>query len=270
MRGVANRACVDDLRGARVDAAGGGLKTRECVVYLEDLDAKGLIELPVLRKTGRPRGRATSIHYSEAGEPRPEREGMLGDVAPVALDLVTTHGERGLWRELVERYHYLGHKVPYGAHLRYLVRIATPRREVAGCLQFSSPAWKIAARDTWLAWDDEARRQNLQKIVCNSRFLILPWLRIKGLASHVLGLSARVVPDDWEESYGVRPAMFETFVETGRYDGTCYRAANWIELGRTAGRGRQDREHEHPEPVKSCWVYPLESGYRRRLGAKRS
>ena len=150
-------------------------------------------------------------------------------------------GQRAVWRELVARHHYLGDVVPYGAQLRYLISISTPDREIAGCLQFSSPAWKLETRDRWIGWDDRARRANLQRIVNNSRFLILPWIRIKGLASHVLSLAASGLVDDWEEAYAVRPVLLETFVETGRFDGTCYKAANWIVLGETAGRGRQDR-----------------------------
>ena len=139
-------------------------------------------------------------------------------MSPVTLGLVTTAQERALWRELVERYHYLGHKVPYGAHLRYLVWISTPGAELAGCVQFSS--------------------------------------------------AARVMVEDWEEAYGLKPALLETFVDRERYEGTCYRAANWIDVGETTGRGRMDRDRTAAGPVKTCLVYPLTDDFRRRLGGE--
>lgn len=244
----------------------GNPKTRECFEWLGAVAELGVLPIPAVQAR-KPQVR-TPVEQSDAGRERPERRGTLRDVRPVAIELVRAPDERAVWRELVDRHHYLGDAVPYGARLRYLITIATPEREIAGCLQFSSPAWKLESRDRWLGWDDSARRKNLQRIVNNSRFLILPWLRIRGLASHVLGLSARIVADDWQESYAVRPVMLETFVETARFDGTCYRAANWIEVGTTTGRGRQDRRHEHSGPVKSIWVCPLTPDYRRRLGAR--
>jgi hypothetical protein len=245
----------------------GRLKARECYEYLDLLEAHGLVRLPP-RKEQRRRG-PTSIHHTDEGRERPRREGALADVAPVALGLVANGEERALWRELVDRYHYLGHKVAFGAHLRYLVWIGKPTREVAGCIQFSSAARWLQARDRFIGWDDLTRQKNLPRVINNSRFLVLPWLSIKGLASHVLALAARVVVDDWEEAYGVRPALIETFVSRERYEGTCYRAANWVEVGVTAGRGRMDRENRWAEPVKTCLVYPLANDFRRRLGVPR-
>lgn len=242
----------------------GRLKTRECYEYLELLETRGLIGLPARRRQ-RPRG-PTSIVYTDAGGERPRREGTLSEVVPVTLGLASSAEDRALWRELIERYHYLGHKVAYGAHLRYLVWISKPRRELAGCLQFSSAARRLVARDRHIGWDDATRQQNLPRVVSNSRFLILPWLQIKGLASHVLSLAARVMRDDWQEAYGTRPVLLETFVERGRFEGTCYRAANWVEVGATAGRGRMDRHTRRAEPVKTCLVYPLVRDFRRRLG----
>jgi len=241
----------------------GGLKTRECYEYLGTLEERGLLVLPAKRPQ-RPRG-PTSIHFTEASAPREWQEAELGEVLPVTLGLVTNGSERALWRELIERHHYLGHKVPYGAHLRYLVWMGA-KRELCGCLQFSSAARRLAVRDRWIGWDDQTRQRNLVQVVCNSRFLILPWLRISGLASHVLGLGARLVVEDWLEAYGVRPVLLETFVARERFEGTCYRAANWIELGTTAGRGRMDRHTRRSESVKTCFIYPLVGDFRRCLG----
>ena len=242
----------------------GRLKTRECYEYIGLLEAKGLVKLPA-RREQRPRG-PTSIHHTQAGRARPRREGAVSDVAPVRFGLVANGEERALWRELVDRYHYLGHKVAYGAHLRYLVWISRPRREPAGCVQFSSAARWLAARDQFIGWDDVTRQKNLPQVLNNSRLLILPWLSIRGLASHVLSVAARVVVEDWQEAYGVSPVLLETFVERERFEGTCYRAANWIEVGETAGRGRMDRHKRAEQPIKMCLVYPLVGEFRRRLG----
>jgi hypothetical protein len=242
--------------------ASGRLKARECYEYLEALEAKGLVKLPP-RREQRPRG-PTRIRFTEAGRERERREGRLSDVAPVSLGLVGNAEERALWRELVERYHYLGHKVAFGAHLRYLVWVSKP--ELCGCVQFSSAARWLQSRDRYIGWDDATRQKNLPRVVNNSRFLILPWFSIQGLASHVLSLAARVVVDDWEEAYGVRPVLLETFVEKDRYEGTCYRAANWVEVGPTSGRGRMDRHNLAAEPVKSCFLLPLDREFRRKLG----
>jgi hypothetical protein len=243
----------------------GRLKTRECYEYLGLAESKGLLDLPQ-KRVQRPRG-PTSIRYTQASEPRSERTCELAQVQPVTLALVAGADERALWRELIERHHYLGHKVAYGASLRYLVWMSTPGRELCGCLQFSSAARRVAARDRWIGWDDATRQRSLTQVVNNSRFLILPWLHIRDLASHVLSLASRVVVEDWQEAYGVRPVLLETFVTRERYEGTCYRAANWVEVGATAGRGRMDRENRWAEPVKTCLVYPLVGDFRRRLGA---
>ena len=245
----------------------GRLKSRECYEYLDLLEVKGLVKLPARREQRR-RG-PTRIRHTESGAAQPRREGTLSDVTPVRIALVANAEERALWRELVDRYHYLGHKVAYGAHLRYLVWISRPERALAGCLQFSSPARRLLARDRFIGWDDATRRRYLPKVVDNSRFLILPWLSVRGLASHVLSLAARVVVEDWEKAYAVRPVLLETFVERDRFLGTCYRAANWIEVGETAGRGRMDRHTRAAEPIKRCLLYPLVGDFRRRLGVTR-
>lgn len=243
----------------------GNPKTRECFEWLGVVAELGVLAIPAVQAR-KPQVR-TLIEHTDVGRERPVREGTLGDVRPVEIELVKTSSQRAVWRELVDRHHYLGDAVPYGAQLRYLLWISTPDRGIAGCLQFSSPAWKLETRDRWLGWDDSMRLEHLQRIVNNSRFLILPWFRIKGLASHILSRAAGRLVDDWEEAYAVRPVLLETFVETGRFSGTCYKAANWIALGETAGRGRQDRANLWAEPVKTCFVRPLVGDFRRRLGA---
>lgn len=243
----------------------GSLKARECTEFLEKLESEGLLALPEKRQ-GRAVGSRTEVPITERGEPGAPLEGTAGDLGSIELELVHGDEERRLFRELVGRYHYLGHAVPFGAHLRYLVQCSRPERKVVGCVQFSSPAWRMAARDRWIGWDDETRARNLQHIVSNSRFLILPWVHVKNLASRVLSLAVRRMAADWARHYGVEPLLVETLVDPVRYRATSYRAANWIELGRTSGRGRMDRRREREGMApKTVLVYPLASDALRRL-----
>jgi len=247
----------------------GSLKTWECKELLAELESAGMLELPPLRAT-RPRGSHTSVPSSAQGEVQEPIAGTVGDVAPVSLVRVTTCEQRRLWRELVGRYHYLGCTVPFGAHLRYLIEVSRPRAAVVGCLQVSSAAWRIAVRDRWIGWSDSERRCNLQRVVSNSRFLLLPWVEVRYLASSVLAAMTRQFPLDWEQAYGVRPVLLETLVETGRYRGTCYRAANWLELGTTQGRGRMDRANQRQGACpKQVFVYPLVKNARQVLRGER-
>ena len=198
----------------------GKLKTRECKEFLESLHERALIRLPELR-VGRPRGSRTAVARSAQGEAREPLVGTLRDVAPFSIERVANEADLALWRELVERYHYLGHRVAFGAHLRYLIRIARPEPQVVGCLQFSSAAWRIAERERWIGGDDQTRAQGLQRIVCYSRFLILPWVRIQNLASAVLARAARRLVGDWEAHYALQPWLLETLVDRRRFSGTC-------------------------------------------------
>jgi len=239
----------------------GGLKSHECRQLLERLQTEGFLKLPGLRNLGGRGPRRADISASD-GEPVPV-ECAASECEPLELVLVESQAESRRWREQVERYHYLGCRVPFGAHLRYWA--CHGGRELA-CLLWTSPAWKMQARDEWIGWNDEQRRSNLQSIVNHGRFLVLPWVRIKGLASKVLALSARQMPRDWEARYGYRPLLLETLVDAARFRGTCYRAANWIQVGQTAGRGRMDREHKaHGQAIKDIYVYPLVRDARQRL-----
>jgi hypothetical protein len=239
----------------------GGLKNHECRQLLERLQAEGFLKLPEVRKRGG-RGPRRADISGPCSEPVPIECGV-GECEPLELALVEGPGESRRWRQQVERYHYLGCRVPFGAHLRYWVRHGG--RELA-CLLWTSPAWKMQARDEWIGWSDEQRRHNLQSIVNNGRFLVLPWVRVQGLASKILALSARQMPRDWETRYGCRPVLLETLVDAARFRGTCYRAANWIRVGQTAGRGRMDREHTaHGQAVKDIYVYPLARDARQQL-----
>ena len=239
----------------------GGLKNPECRRLIEQLAGQGLLRLPERRGRGAPGRRR--VARTVRGESPAEIHGSAGEWEPLRLEVVRGgqadhNGNHALFKELLDRHHYLGYRVPFGASLRYLVRSERTPENVLACLLWSSPAWRMAARDAWIGWSDEERARNLQLIVNNSRFLILPWVRVKGLASKILGACARQLPRDWEGLYGYRPLLLETLVEAGRFRGTCYRAANWIALGQTTGRGRMDREHAaHGEAVKDLYVYPL-------------
>jgi Domain of unknown function (DUF4338) len=231
----------------------GRLKNHECRQLLERLAAEGVLRLPALRKLGG--GGPRRVDTSQLRLEPEAVECAARECEPLELALVEGAAESRLWREHVERYHYLGCRVPFGSNLRYWVR--TRQRELA-CLLWTSPAWKMKPRDVWIGWSNEQRQRNLPGIVNNGRFLILPWVRVKGLASKILALSARQLPTDWESRYGHRPLLLETLVDASRFRGTCYRAANWIHVGQTAGRGRMDREHQRQgEAVKDIYLYPL-------------
>lgn len=239
----------------------GSLKNHECRQLLERLMADGVLTLPALRRLGGRGPRRVNISQPHSA-PEPV-ECAAQACEPLELVLVDGQRESRRWREMVARYHYLGCCVPFGAHLRYWVR--NRDRELA-CLLWTSPAWKMQARDAWIGWSDEQRKRNLQRIVNQGRFLVLPWVHVKGLASKILARSARQLPSDWEEHYGDRPLLLETLVDASRFRGTCYRAANWTYLGQTTGRGRMDREHKaHGQAIKDIYVYPLVRDARQRL-----
>jgi Domain of unknown function (DUF4338) len=235
----------------------GALKARECREFIEHLEQAGELTLPA-KRPGRPVGSRTAVPRTSFGDEGAARVGSVEDFAPILLEPVRSPEEHCSFRELVGRHHYLGYRVPFGAHVKYLVWGSRPERAPLGCLQFSSAAWRMAVRDRWIAWDDLTRKKNLSHVVSNSRFLILPWVRIVNLASHVLGLAARRLSEDWTERYAVEPWLAETLVDPARFHGGCYRAANWVALGTTTGRGRMDREHlRHGAEPKTVFVYPL-------------
>jgi hypothetical protein len=234
--------------------ASGRLKGREARDLLTALERRALLRLPE-KRAGRPPGREAHIPCSAVGDAQPLLAVRLDQVRPVSLHVVRSAAEHALFRELVGRHHYLGFATPFGAHLRYLVRSGGT---VLGCLQYSSAAWRLAARDHFVGWSERARRSNLPRVLQQSRFLMLPWVRVPHLASHALALSTRRIGPDWQQKYGVRPLLVETLVDPARFGGTCYRAANWVWLGETSGRGRMDRAHaRHGRAPKLLFVYPL-------------
>jgi hypothetical protein len=247
----------------------GRLKNHECRQLLERLAAEGRLKLPALRKVG-PQG-PRRIAWTTLSDPPREITGSAGEFEPLVLTLVEAETRDSIfWNELMDRHHYLRYRVPVGACLRYFVRSERLGETILACLQWSSPAWKMAARDRWIGWNDQQRKRNLQCIVNQSRFLILPWVHVSRLASKILAHSVRQLPGDFERRYGRTPLLVETLVDGNRFSGTCYRAANWILLGETRGRGRMDRYSRSEAPKKLVYVYPLcQSVHQRLCGVSR-
>jgi len=220
----------------------------------------GLITLPPPEKgngNGRRRPRLTAA--SDPKEPMALPAGALGQLR---FHSVQTPQDSSLWNELIERYHYLKYKPLPGAQMRYFLFHGS---YLLAALGFSAAAWKVAPRDQFIGWDDGQRRRNLHRIVNNSRFLILPWVKVRNLASSILAAAAKRLGRDWMERYGYEPVLLETFVERSRFRGTCYRAANWLRVGETKGRGKLDRQHRGLSTVKHIYVYPLRKDFRQKL-----
>lgn len=198
-----------------------------------------------------------------------EIKGSLADWAPVTVEPVVDIATSRLWNEYVQRYHPLGYKRPFGAHQRYFV-CGHDGQERLGCLLFAASAWALAARDAWIGWTAADRSKRLNGVVNNTRFLVLPWVQVPNLASKALALVTRRIRSDWQGRYGYAPVLLETFVDLTRYEGICYRAANWIALGDTAGRGRMDRKNEYRLSRKRIYVYPLVPDFRADLCGQRA
>ena len=226
-----------------------------CRVALLKLHRGGMIRLrPVTHRV--PGGRKKKKFCEQIPAPKPIRCSLreLGGVELVKVGSADSKASR-LWNGLMDRYHYLGSGPLCGAQMRYLIQ--SGGGQWLGALAFSAAAWRVKAREQWIGWSETARQNHLEKVVCNSRFLICPWVRVPHLASHVLAKSSRRLGADWQERYGLEPLLLETFVERGRFRGTCYRAANWVYVGKSLGRGRQDRAKSFSLSAKDLYVYPL-------------
>jgi hypothetical protein len=243
----------------------GGLKSRECYLFLLELQRRGWLPwLPAVQ----PRRRRELRPKPDPPAPLPAIvSGSLDEYRPIALERIEDAAQRRLFRQYLQQHHYLGYRAPYGAQLRYWVRASQPELPPLAALLFTSAAWRLAPRDQFIGWSDPVRERNLPMVINNSRFLILPWTRIAHLASHILAQAARQLPKDWQAIYGVEPVLMETLVDPTRYRGTCYRAANWIETGMTQGRGRMDRHRTTLVSPKQIFLYPLHRHWQKRLRA---
>ena len=238
----------------------GGLKEMSCRVALLRMQADGLIRLPPPRRKNGNGTRYAS--RTPAAEPRLPIVVDSESFAALQLDLVATSKESALWNEYIARYHYLGYNALPGAQLRYLIRF---QGQELACLGFGACAWKVEPRDRFIGWTHEQRKRNLYLVVNNARFLILPWVHSPNLASKILSFVAKRLPVDWQNRYVYRPVLLETFVQSDRFRGTCYKAANWIHVGITKGRGKLDVKKQYAVPKKDILLYPLTQDFRKIL-----
>ena len=241
----------------------GRKKIMSCKVALLRLDRLGLIKLPPPRNRN---GNGKRFNFTDipiCEVPKSRVVYPVGELRGLRLESVKDSKASRLWNALIGKYHYLGYTPLPGAQQRYIIKWDSG---ILGAVGFSASAWKLKPRDSWIGWDSLTREKLLHLIVNNSRFLILPWVRSKNLASKVLSICTQRVQEDFSNCYGYRPVLLETFVETGRFAGTSYKAANWIYLGKTKGRGKLDRYNKHSLPVKDIYVYPLERNFRTVLG----
>jgi hypothetical protein len=240
--------------------ANGRLKDRACRVLLLKLEEKGEITLPPRMRTNvrrSPKANSREYIYNDS-----ELNGTISEFGSLTIKMVRRTPDEGLWDFFVERFHYLGHPTIVGSYLKY---IACLDDQPVACLGWGSAAWKVAARDRFIGWDHPSREANLHKVVNNVRFLILPWINIRHLASKVLALNIRCLQKDWQDFYNQPISLLETFVETIRFQGTCYKAANWQYVGKTTGRGKYDRQNRATQPIKAVYLYPLSKRFREEL-----
>ena len=241
--------------------ANGALRDMVCRGLLLMLHRAGEIELPPIRFVAR-------NPFVERERPAPvlmDTTPLIADlkqVQPIQVQQVRRSGDEPLFNSLLEHHHYLGYEQPVGEHLKYLVW--AQGRPIA-CLAWSSAPRHLGSRDRYIGWSQEARKRNLRFIAYNTRFLILPWIQVPHLASHILSRVTATLSRDWEQMYGHPIRFVETFIDPERFRGTCYRAANWIVLGRTTGRGKDDQTHRQNRSIKEVFGLPLTRKFRELL-----
>ena len=236
----------------------GELKDMTCRVALLRMHTDGLITLPPSNHRGMNLRGKPHFPPTPATDPQSPLLLPVHEIAPLRLCPVTTRASSRLWNEYMARYHYLGYTPMSGSQMRWNVFAG---EQLVALLSFGASAWKLAGRERFIGWREPERLKNLQLVVNNARFLILPWIQSKGLASKILSKIARQLPHDWHQRYGYRPVLLETFVESQRHRGTCYKAANWTNVGQTTGRGKKSRVHHQIIPIKDIWLYPLRKDF---------
>ena len=238
----------------------GRLKAMSCRVAMLRMHRDGLIRLPLPQRgngNGRSRPKITAL-----SDPQPLLGVPVDTLGPITLRTVRTQKESALWNELIQRYHYLGYTPLPGAQLRYLFY---SHSQLLGALGFGAAAWLAAPRDSFIGWNHRQRKTNLHLVINNARFLLLPWISVKNLASKTLAEASKRLPSDWKQLYGYQPVLLETFVECGRFHGSSYRAANWTYVGKTTGRGKLEKTHNQVTPIKDILLYPLDRQFRNIL-----
>ena len=238
----------------------GQIKDMACRELLRKLESRSLIKLPPRQCPGP--GRALSIESVKID--KSPLSCPLSKLQPIRIvDVRRSIEYEKAFNFLLKEYHYLSYGRPVGQNMKYLVLGSDDR--ILGCLLFGAAAWKSEDRDQWIGWSPEIREKNLGLICNNTRFLLLPWINVYNLASYTLGAVLRRLSEDWQRRYGSQIALVETFVDTTRYTGTCYKAANWIKIGQTKGRSRQDRYSKLKVSIKDIWVFPLQRNFREVL-----
>ena len=230
---------------------------------LRYLDQQALIELPPPRQASAGKRVADLSDHPLPVYPAPMER---ADLSTLVVRVITREEWLG-WSILIDRFHYLGCRPLVGENLRYAAYVED---EIVACLAWSSAALRCPVRDRFISWDDATRKRNLPGVASNQRFLILPWVRVRNLASKILAASVRRLSEDWEEAWGHGLFLAETFVDPSRFAGTCYRAAGWIELGRTGGRSRQGRQYRFHGQPKIAWIYPLHRRWKKRALVRRA
>ena len=241
--------------------ASGTNKVDAGLKLLEKLESQGILQLPEKRKMPKRRVKRM-ISITEKTGPQPEIACNLKELYPLELEIVKDKDIAALWNEYVSRYHYLGYKKPFGYRLRYFIKSERGR---LGCVLFSGAAKSMSKRERWIGWTEKQRLNNLAWVINNSRFLIFPWVKVKNLASHVLGQINRQIRAHWQESWGYSPVLMETFVDPAYYQGICYKAANWQYLGMTTGQGLVRKGKSYSTSPKKIFVKPLTKNYRNML-----
>lgn len=242
--------------------ASGSYKRDACLKLLEKLESGGLVRLPEKRECRISRQPQKPISLTGRTVPEPDIICKLKELGSVKVEVVKDKESTGLWNEYVSRYHYLGYKKPFGTFLRYFI---VCDRGILGCMLFAGAAKALGVRDRWIGWGDNQRLRNLGWVINNTRLLIFKWVRVKNLASHVLGNAGRRIMQDWEERWGYRPVLMETFVDPGRYHGSCYKGSNWEYLGMTTGEGLVRKGKNYTTTPKMIFVKPLVKNFRTLL-----
>jgi hypothetical protein len=241
--------------------ANGAYREIACRDLLRQLEARSLIELPRALHPARRAGYQNQVQAPKvASDPIHLPLEQMGPSLQVVV--VESAAQRQLLRDLLAAYHYWGYRQPAGPSLGY---VAFWQERPVACARFGPAAWNVAVRDQFIGWTPEQRRLGLRGLVNNDRFLILPWVRVPHLASFLLGKICQALAQDWRKVYRESIVLAETFVDSGRLDGACYRASHWLCLGQSRGRGRHDREHRGRESFKSVWIYSLQQDFRRQL-----
>ena len=242
----------------------GVLKDMVCRGLMLQLHRQGQIELPAKRQESpNPLAKRRKPILDEDAVDKSPLEGRLSDIQPIEFRQVQRKGwDVQLFNGLIERYHYLGYAHPVGEQMKYLV--FGDSRPVA-CFMFSSAPRHLGPRDRYIGWSAELRRRNVHMLAYNSRYLIFPWVRVRYLASHLLSRVVKILSTDWERLYHHPVYFIETFVNAPRYKGTCYRAANWVYMGKTTGRGKDDQTKKPNRPLKEVLGYPLVKNFREKL-----